>query len=313
MRTRAVHYYSDGIRLDGLVLDPAARGQERRPAVIICSGFQGLKEWVPSRWWPQFVEAGYVCLAFDYRGFGTSEGERGRMMPEEEIADVRNSITFLQQQPEVDPERIGLVGWGLGGGIVIATAARDERVGAVACVNGLGHAGRTVRDAVPYPVWLDLQDRLATDRIQRVLTGKSADIPFMDLTHPGGVWQGHEQQTGYAQFDKDIHSIGKQPVATFTLQSAEAYYDFRPELEVAKISPRPLLIVHGSDNTFMPVDEARSLYAQAGKPKELLLVPGGKHLEWIDPDSPLHRPYVGRVVDWFRTHLPIRASVPDGL
>ena len=308
MRTRSVQYYSDGIRLEGFVLDPPDRGHERRPAVIICSGFQGLKEWVPSRWWPQFVEAGYVCFAFDYRGFGTSDGERGRMLPEEEIEDVRDSITFLQQQPEADPERIGLVGWGLGGGIVVASAARDERVRAVACVNGLGDAGRTVRDAVPYPIWLDLQDRLAADRIQRVLTGKSTHIPFQDFTHPSGVWQGQAQRTGYAQFDKDLHSIGKQPVATFTLQSAEAYYNFRPELEVAQITPRPLLLVHGSDNTFMPLDEARSLYARAGEPKELLLVPGGKHLEWIDPGSPLHRPYVGRVVDWFRTHLPIHPS-----
>jgi uncharacterized protein len=108
MNKRSVQYYSDGIRLDGFILAPAdLRPNEKRPAVIICSGFQGLMEWVPSRWWPQFVEGGFVCLAFDYRGFCTSDGERGRIIPDEEIVDVRNSITFLQQQSEVDPERIG--------------------------------------------------------------------------------------------------------------------------------------------------------------------------------------------------------------
>jgi dienelactone hydrolase len=308
MNKRSVQYYSDGIRLEGLVLAPDdLRSSEKRPAVVICSGFQGLKEWVPSRWWPQFLEAGYVCMAFDYRGFGTSDGARGRMIPDEEVADVRNTVTFLQQQPEVDPDRIGLLGWGLGGGIVVATAARDTRVAAVACVNGLGHAGRTVRDAVPYPVWLEHQERLAADRVKRVLTGKSEHISYRDFTHPGGVWKGLEQSSGYAQFDKDLHSIDKEPVETFSLESAEAYYTFRPELEVDRISPRPLLIVHGSANSFMPIDEAHSLFARAGEPKELLIIPGAKHLEWIDPASPLHRPYVGRVVDWFRTRLPLAA------
>jgi dienelactone hydrolase len=309
MNRRSVQYYSDGIRLDGFILAPAdLRPNKKRPAVIICSGFQGLKEWVPARWWPQFVEGGFVCLAFDYRGFGTSDGERGRMIPDEEIEDVRNSITFLQQQPEVDPEQIGLLGWGLGGGIVVATAARDTRVAAVACVNGLGDAGRTVRDAVPYPVWLDLQDRLAADRVKRVMTGKSEHIFYQDFTHPGGVLKVVEPASGYAQFAKDIQSIGKEPVETFSLRSAEAYYNFRPELEVHQISPRPLLIVHGSANPFMPIDEARGLYARARDPKELLIIPGAKHLEWIDPTSPFHKPYVGRVVEWFRTRLPVRPA-----
>jgi uncharacterized protein len=284
------------------------RPTEKRPAVIICSGFQGVKEWVPSRWWPQLVEAGYVCLAFDYRGFGTSDGDRGRMIPDEEIADVRNSITFLQQQPEIDGDQIGLLGWGLGGGIVVATAALDPRVAAVACVNGLGDAGRTVRDAVPYPVWLELQDRLAGDRVKRVMTGKSDHIPYRDVTHPGGVLKVVDSISGYAQFPKDLQSIGKEPVETFSLQSAEAYYNFRPELEVQQISPRPLLIVHGSANSFMPIDEAHSLYARAGDPKDLLIIPGAKHLEWIDPTSPFHKPYVGRVVDWFRSRLPVRLA-----
>jgi alpha-beta hydrolase superfamily lysophospholipase len=309
MNKRSVQYYSDGVRLEGLIVAPAdLRPNDRRPTVIICSGFQGVKEWVPSRWWPQFVEAGFVCLAFDYRGFGTSDGERGRIVPEEEIADVRCSITFLQQQPEVDPRRISLLGWGLGGGIAIAAAARDTRAIAVACVNGLGDGGRTVRDAVPYPAWLDMQERLAADRVKRVMTGQSDHVPYREVTHPGGLLTAVEQSSGYAQLSNDGRSAGKVPVETFSLQSAEAYYHFRPEVEVGQISPRPVLIVHGASNPYMPVDEAHRLYARAGEPRELLIIPGGKHLEWIEPTSPLHRPYVARVVEWFRRRLPVAAA-----
>jgi Amidase len=65
---------------------------------------------------------------------------------------------------------------------------------------------------------------------------------------------------------------------------------------------------HGSANPFMPIDEAHRLYARAGEPKELLIIPGAKHLEWIGPTSPFHKPYVGRVVEWFRRRLPVAAA-----
>jgi fermentation-respiration switch protein FrsA (DUF1100 family) len=76
-----------------------------------------------------------------------------------------------------------------------------------------------------------------------------------------------EQSSGYAQLAEDIHSIGQKPVETFSLQSAEAYYDVRPESEVGQIRPRPLLIVHGSANPYLPIDEAHRLHARAGEPK----------------------------------------------
>jgi alpha-beta hydrolase superfamily lysophospholipase len=305
VKTQPVTYFSDGTRVEGLLQlpDQLATG-ERRAAVIICSGMQGLKEWVPARWWPSFVAAGYICLAFDYRGFGTSGGERGRFVPLEEVEDVQSSITFLQQQSQIDPGRIGLLGWGLGGGIVIETAARDPRVQAVACVNGLGDAGRATRDAVPYPVWQEWQDRIAKDRVERVLTGRSAKVPYREMTHPGS--SGGTALT-YAQFDRDLQSLGRDPIDTFSLAACEAYCNFKPERVVDRISPRPVLIAHGERNDFMPIDEAQSLYAKAKEPKELLIVPGAKHLEWIAPESPIREIYMGRIVDWFCRHLPAGA------
>jgi dienelactone hydrolase len=65
----------------------------------------------PGKMVAQFLEAGHVCAAFDYSGFGTSDGEGGRMFPKEEISDVLNSVTFLKQQPQVNPRVIGLLGW----------------------------------------------------------------------------------------------------------------------------------------------------------------------------------------------------------
>ena len=35
--------------------------------------------------WGAFTAAGNVCFAFDYRGFGTGDGERGRVLPQERL------------------------------------------------------------------------------------------------------------------------------------------------------------------------------------------------------------------------------------
>ena len=93
-----------------------------------------------------------------------------------------------------------------------------------------------------------------------------------------------------------------------SLQSAEAYYAFRPELVVDRISPRPLLIVHGVRNALHPIDEARRLYARAREPKELIELPTAQHLDWIQPGDPMYAATVPRIIDWFEHHVPAHAA-----
>jgi len=52
-----------------------------------------------------------------------------------------------------------------------------------------------------------------------------------------------------------------------------------PDEAAARISPTPLLIVHGDEDPYFPVDHARRLYDAARDPKELWLVPGFGHAE----------------------------------
>src|SRR5690349_190200 len=103
MRSTPMQFYSDGIRLDGVLQLPEVTGNGRRyRVVVLCSGFQGLKEIIPAKLWGPFTAAGFACFAFDYRGFGTSDGARGRVIPREQVEDVRNAVTLVQQVPEVD-------------------------------------------------------------------------------------------------------------------------------------------------------------------------------------------------------------------
>ncbi|MQB12365.1 alpha/beta fold hydrolase [Agrobacterium sp. ICMP 6402] len=307
MTKREFVFFSEGVKLRGELYLPADyKAGEKRPTVIVASGRLGLKGWIPPRWMPLFLEAGFVCAAFDYRNLGASDGERGRLFPEEEIRDVVNAFTFLEQQSEVDAERFALVGWGLGGGIAVSVAARDPRIKAVACVNGFGDGERTVRAGVPYDSWLQRKHQLAADRVKRVLEGKSDYISYVDVTHPGktpnvGQYQDFRNALNNAVGEQDDRStgLGHGLPDRFTLESAEALYEFRPEREAHLIAPRPLLVMHGEDDDYYPVDEAYSLYQRAAEPKKLVIIKNAGHIDWIETSHPLHRPNVQAAVEWF--------------
>lgn len=46
---------------------------------------------------------------------------------------------------------------------------------------------------------------------------------------------------------------------------------------VSQISPRPLLLIHGSEDELVPVSDARRLYERAGRPKKLVIIKGAGH------------------------------------
>ena len=140
---RSVTFYADGLELDGdLYVPDDLQAGERRPALIVLSGYSGVKTAVPAHWSPAFQERGFVCLGIDYRGYGKSQGERGRIWPQDEVEDVRAAVSFLEQHPEVDPEKIGVFGWAQGGSVAIVEAADDPRVKAVVTVHAQGDTGR---------------------------------------------------------------------------------------------------------------------------------------------------------------------------
>jgi dienelactone hydrolase len=101
----------------------------------------------------RFAARGMVAMAIDYRGWGRSGGflylgepvrwddrlrfsphtakvriRRKRLLPEAQIADIRNAIGFLQGEPGVDRARIGVWGTDMAGGHALVVAATDARV-----------------------------------------------------------------------------------------------------------------------------------------------------------------------------------------
>lgn len=160
---RNVTIWSDGVRMAGdLYLPKGLKKDAKLPAVLFCAGTSGTKKGTPQKLAPRFVQAGFVFLAFDYRGWGESDSRlmsldkqpvpdakneltvraraiRWQMDFADQAMDIRAAISFLAGEPNVDPQRIGIMGSSYGGGLVTWTAGNDPRVKCVAAqVAGMG-------------------------------------------------------------------------------------------------------------------------------------------------------------------------------
>lgn len=297
MPSRPVPFFSHRCRLDAdlhLPERPAPTG--RHPLVIASSGFQGLKVIHPERFARALNPLGYAVLAFDYRGFGASEGERGRLAPQDWVDDLRAAVDRAGCLDDVDADRIGLVGWGMGGGVVVAEASDDPRVRAVAAVNGIADGWRSTRNMHDDASWASLLQRVEADRCRRATTGRSEvtspwDIVRLDLDERTDGYVGEElyRAPGFG--------------SGVTLESADLLLRFSPQRDAHRLAGRPLLVVHGADNRLHRPEEAQALYDAAGEPKELVVLEGVGHTEWMFDDHPVFRRLVGLLDAFFRAAL----------
>lgn len=160
VETRAVQIWSDGTRMAGDLFMPKGLADgDQLPAIVLCHGWGGVKAHLNRGIAPWFASAGYVVLAFDYRGWGESDsrlvvrgpmpkpGEDGMVTvtaqairelvdPLDQQMDIDAAISFIEGEPHADANRIGIWGSSFGGGHVIWRAAHDSRVKAVAAQVG---------------------------------------------------------------------------------------------------------------------------------------------------------------------------------
>lgn len=159
---REVTIWSEGYRLDGDLFYPKGlSSDDRLPAIVLSHGWGGTKT-SSRRPAAKFAAAGYVTLGLSFRTWGASEGPMILLdgMPEldesneatvrvrfvREVVDplawaedFRAALDFIEGEPNVDPERIGIWGTSYGGGLVVWTAAHDDRPAAVVSqVGGMG-------------------------------------------------------------------------------------------------------------------------------------------------------------------------------
>lgn len=132
---RMISYPSGSEKVGAYVSLPAGTG--RKPAVIVIQEWWGLNDWIKGKA-DEFAKKGYVALAPDlYRGKVATDPDTAhqlmRGMPEDRaLRDLTAAFDYLRSRDDVDWERVGSVGWCMGGGYSLQLAlAQPKLAGAV--------------------------------------------------------------------------------------------------------------------------------------------------------------------------------------
>lgn len=137
---KSVSYKSGDETVSGMLYTPAGKGPF--PALIVIHEWWGLNDWVKEQA-SKLADQGYVTLAVDlYRGKVADTPDLAhelmRGVPEDRASrDLRAAFGFLASQPNVRKDRIGSIGWCMGGGYSLDVALLEPTL--AAAVINYGH------------------------------------------------------------------------------------------------------------------------------------------------------------------------------
>lgn len=130
---KTVSYKSGDETVQGMLYTPSGKGPF--PAIIAIHEWWGLDDWVKEQA-SKLSDQGYVVLAVDlYRGKVATTPDLAhelmRGLPEDRAArDLHAAFEYLQSQSNVKKDRIGAIGWCMGGGLALNVALHEPTLAA---------------------------------------------------------------------------------------------------------------------------------------------------------------------------------------
>jgi len=267
-----------GGTLHGRLHLPEAPGPH--PAVVLCHGFKGFMTWGFHPYLAELLAArGMAALQLNFSGSGHGPGDDRvtdleafrRNTPSRERDDAMRVLSAAGSEVgagAVDPSRLALFGHSRGGAAALLAAASEA--------------------------WRDALRALVT----------WSTIATFERFGPEVVREWRERG-----FVTVVNARTGQELA-LGVELLDDLERHRSALDLAAAAGRrtaPWLIVHGSEDETVPVDEGRRLFAAAAQPAELLVVEGGSHtfgaLHPFAGPTPQLITAMNATVAWLRRHL----------
>lgn len=260
---------------------------EKRAAVVVLHGFGSNKNGgISKAAFELFSSLGYITLRFDMRGCGDSEGERGRVICLEQVKDTQAAIDFLCTQDQVDQGRIGVMGHSFGAAVAVYAAGVDKRIAACISTGGWGDGEKKFRKQHASDAqWKKFTDMMSTGRA-KLAKGESMMVPRYDIV---------PIQPGL----RDQLSPGS--ITEFPYEVVESMFNFKANEVVGQIAPRPLLLLHPSNDTVTPTEQSIDLFAHAGQPTDLHLFANTDHFILGEGNTMV----IELVSTWLKKNLPL--------
>lgn len=272
------------------------------PAIAVSGPFGAVKEQASGLYAQTLAEQGFLTLAFDPSYTGESGGQpRNVASPDINTEDFCAAVDFLSTCPEVDPDKIGILGICGWGGMAINAAAIDTRIKATVAV--------TMYDMsrVSANGYFDSMDADARYQLRCQLNAqRTADFRNGTYARAGGVVDPLPEDA--PQFVKDYHAYYKTPRgyhkrslnsnAGWNTTSSLSFINM-PLMSYSDEIRSAVLIVHGelAHSRYFGEDAFKRL---KGDNKELLIVPGASHTDLYDNRDKI--PF-DRIVRFFQKYL----------
>jgi dienelactone hydrolase len=264
-------------RVPAVVTITGSGQEDRDEAISVLRGYGIFREVADT-----LGRRGIAVLRMDDRGFGASGGNPMQATSRDFAGDIAAAVAYLRARPEIDPDRIALVGHSEGGIIAPMLATQDPRLRAVVLVAGTSRTGRRV---------LDYQFRRAADS-DGTLPAARRDSAY---------------RAAWAEMDSMAARVPWLPF----------FYDYDPLPTAARVR-QPVLILQGATDRQVTADQAPELEAaiRGGGNRDVTLrvFPDLDHLMVHDPDgnparyatlpSPkVSREVLGTLADWLAARL----------
>lgn len=275
---------ADGTVLSGWIARPESDGPH--PLVILTHGLSGLIDLGIDLYAEVFVPAGFACLAYDHRNWGRSEGEpRYESDPWQQVADMRDAISFARQIEDVDADRIGLWGSSYAGGHVLVAAALDARVKCIVSQVPFVSGSRN------FDIWVPEGEREAVSAVL------AADAD--------GRWQGEAPKTRPVALPgdeteawikrADVNGIYPNEL---TFRSMDLARTYEPGIFADRLSV-PMMMLVAKNDVMTPAEWQVEAFNRAPAPKEIVELECGHYDMYTErlPEA------AEAASGWFAKHL----------
>ena len=276
------------------------------PAIAVSGPFGAVKEQSSGLYAQQLAERGFLTIAFDPSFTGESGGMPRRVAsPDINVEDFSAAVDFLEVQPNVDIDRIGILGICGWGGIAIQAAINDPRIKATVAstmydmtrvtANGYFDSENTPKDRNAK------RAAMAAQRTEDYRTGQ--------YKRAGGVVD--PVPADAPQFVKDYHAYYKTPrgyhprsgnsTDGWNATSALPFMNFK-FFEYAGELENAVMIVHGENahSRYFGEDTFKLLH---GDNKELLIVADATHCDLYDQ---LDKIPFNQIETFYNTWMPAK-------
>lgn len=270
-----------GIKLVGDLYEPKTKPENKMQAIAVSGPFGAVKEQASGLYAQILAERGFVTLAFDPSFTGESGGEvRNVASPDINTDDFSAAIDYLTTLPEVDENKIGIIGICGFGGFGLNAAAQDTRIKATVTATMYDMtrvSAKGYNDSMSAEDLYQLRQELNNQRTEDNKNNTFAQASGLPEKLTSDEPQFIKDYYGYYKTPLGFHERSINSNGHWNKTSALSLIT-QPILAYADTIKSPVLMIHGkkAHSRYFSEDAFKKL---TGDNKELMIIPNANHVD----------------------------------